>query len=387
MAVSIAELRVLHTGGDGVLGRYDDAGFVGFSGNSIAFRLLDDDPFVFAGPEGRVRPVGATDIAFDDDVPLRDIEQTSISVVFDGADIRFGTLADSFGVRLDVLRFVTDAPGRPGQEAHAFLYRLGAEHDGVIAWDSFVAAPPPADLRWSDFLSAPIVGTLGRDRLEGAADANRMLGLGGNDVLTPGAGTTAVDGGAGTDTLRLTGPWTAVSIRNGAVEAGESLALRFQGIERIVGSRGDDAISADDKIAMTLDGGLGDDDLFGGDLDDVLRGGAGDDFLWGWDGRDSVSGGRGDDDLLATDPGATLAGGAGADTFSFEPGFGTATVTDWDDGRDGIVLTAFDGLRFGDLTIADHRRGATVEARGETILLLGADAARLGPADFLFADG
>ncbi len=65
---------------------------------------------------------------------------------------------------------------------------------------------------------------------------------------------------------------------------------------------GDDLIDAggfgDNSVALTLDGGAGDDVLQGGAGDDVLLGGDGDDILVGGPGLDILDGGTGLDILI-----------------------------------------------------------------------------------------
>jgi hypothetical protein len=83
------------------------------------------------------------------------------------------------------------------------------------------------------------------------------------------------------------------------------------GYERLVLAFGDgnddlDLIQWAMSIAVTADGGGGDDVLEGGTLGDQLTGGPGDDELYGTGGDDILAGGAGDD---------YLDGGAGADTF------------------------------------------------------------------------
>jgi Ca2+-binding RTX toxin-like protein len=386
VAVKIGELRTLYVGGNANLGRYDDAGFVGFSGYAVSIRVIDDDRFVFADASG-VGPVAASAIRFDDAVPLRDLAQAqnSIVVVFEGAAVTFGTLADSNGVRLEVLRFVTNAPNRPGQETHAFLFRNGEGLSGITAWNSFEAKAAPAGLLWSDFLTAPIVGTTGKDRLEGNAAANRMLGLAGKDLLDPGAGTNFVDGGPGIDTLRFGGAWAGVSVLNETARVtGTALSLKFTGIERIIGSNGNDTLSGFGNSVTTLIGRGGDDRLSGGAGDDTLQGGAGADTLLGGAGQNRLFGGGGDDLIFVSTAGDVVAGGAGSDRFQFQPGFGNATIRDFADGRDVISLTLYPGVGFADLTVSAQAQGARVMVGGDRILLLGVDPGQIDASDFLF---
>lgn len=67
-----------------------------------------------------------------------------------------------------------------------------------------------------------------------------------------------------------------------------------------------------------LYGHQGDDALYGGAGNDVLRGNRGDDILSGGDGRDYLLGGSGDDVLYGQDGLDILLGGSGSDTFVFE---------------------------------------------------------------------
>lgn len=135
-----------------------------------------------------------------------------------------------------------------------------------------------------------------------------------NDVRAGG-----LRGGAGDDLLRLDA--------SGWVEGGA-------GDDRIFGSAGDDELaggSGDDR----LDGGGGRDLLTGGDGSDKLIGGAGDDRLAGGAGRDRLFGGAGADRLDGDDGADALDGGSGDDALA------GGTGDDMLRGRDGA--DALDG--------------------------------------------
>ena len=91
------------------------------------------------------------------------------------------------------------------------------------------------------------------------------------------------------------------------------------------GLGGNDAISAADlaagAIALTLDGGAG---------DDTIAGGQGVETLLGGDGNDSIDGNGGNDLALL---------GAGDDTFVWDPGDGSDTI----EGQDGADTMRFNG--------------------------------------------
>jgi Ca2+-binding RTX toxin-like protein/subtilisin-like proprotein convertase family protein len=201
------------------------------------------------------------------------------------------------------------------------------------------------------------ITTLGGSDVINAGDGNDSISTGaGADRINAGTGddliilsgkasiTDHIDGGAGTDTLRITG--TDVDL-SGATLAGvekieansSSLALtqaqydQYQG--NITGPAGlilkmTVPGSADmgslSSAFVGVRGTSGDDNLQGGakaDLlvgdagDDAISGGAGNDRLVGGAGNDTLRGGEGDDTLtdLPGSNGGVIDGGAGFDTF------------------------------------------------------------------------
>lgn len=93
---------------------------------------------------------------------------------------------------------------------------------------------------------------------------------------------------------------------------------------------GDDFIGT--AFADTMQGNAGNDHLVGKQGDDLLDGDAGHDLLIGQLGADTIAGGTGDD---------TVTGNRGTDTFVFPSGGGQDIVTDFQDGKDVLDLTAF----------------------------------------------
>ena len=133
-----------------------------------------------------------------------------------------------------------------------------------------------------------------------------------------------VDGGDASDTLSVAGDATGVT-----VSAPQALVtLQHQDASdglAVNGLGGNDAISATglqaQAIALTLDGGTG---------DDTVTGGQGNDTLLGGDGNDCVNGGRGNDTAFL---------GSGDDTFTWNPGDGSDIV----EGQDGTDTMQFNG--------------------------------------------
>jgi Ca2+-binding RTX toxin-like protein len=173
----------------------------------------------------------------------------------------------------------------------------------------------------------------------------------GNDVFRYGAGAApddTIDGGDGSDTLSLSGDFSA------GVDLGDAIATSIETLQfsadfdYFILSTGDPFVAA--GATVTVDAsrlGAGDSISFdgtdetdgswvfiGGDGDDTFGGGDVDDNLAGGDGADSLEGGVGAD---------TLSGGGGADVF-FYFGAGTSsstthdTVTDFDASLDVFNL-------------------------------------------------
>ncbi|WP_205859828.1 calcium-binding protein [Cochlodiniinecator piscidefendens] len=149
---------------------------------------------------------------------------------------------------------------------------------------------------------------------------------------------TVTDGGADFDVVQLgdqgdafflhdaySGFHTSVALTEDSF--GNDSAARFSGIEEIRGMGGDDIIdltSPDYSLAglsMLVDGGAGNDTIWGSDANDNIFGGAGNDVIFGGAGTN------------------VLTGGLGADVFEFTRSSTNTSVTDFD-------ITEGDMLRF-----------------------------------------
>jgi Ca2+-binding RTX toxin-like protein len=182
-----------------------------------------------------------------------------------------------------------------------------------------------------------LFGGAGNDVLTGGAGDDQVFGEAGNDrmIWNPGEGTDLFEGGDGIDTAEVNGGNGAevfTLTANGTRVRFDRVApapfsLDIGTTENIVVNMngGDDTFTAGNGlaslIALTVDGGAGNDTITGGDGADVLFGGDGDDL---------VTGGRGND---------TAQLGAGADTFVWNPGDGSDTV----EGQAGIDTLVFNG--------------------------------------------
>ena len=203
-----------------------------------------------------------------------------------------------------------------------------------------------ADLLFGQAGNDVLLGKGGFDLLFGGADNDTLTGGDGDDqvfgesgddrmIWNPGDDTDLNEGGADVDTVEVNGG-------NGAevfTATANGLRVRFDRLtpapfsidigtsEKLVlnANGGDDGFSATGNlaalIAITVDGGAGNDTLLGGNGADILLGG---------DGNDFVDGNQGNDVALL---------GAGDDTFQWDPGDGSDIV----EGQDGADTLLFNG--------------------------------------------
>ena len=182
-----------------------------------------------------------------------------------------------------------------------------------------------------------LFGAADNDTLTGGDGDDQAFGQGGNDrmIWNPGDDTDLNEGGDGTDTVEVNGG-------NGAEEftaTANGTRVRFDRVtpapfaldigtsEQLVlkANGGDDRLSATGNlaalIAVTVDGGTGNDTLLGSNGADILLGG---------DGNDLVDGNQGNDIAFL---------GAGDDSFQWDPGDGSDVV----EGQDGTDTMPFNG--------------------------------------------
>ena len=175
------------------------------------------------------------------------------------------------------------------------------------------------------------------DTLTGGDADDQVFGQGGNDrmIWNPGDDTDLNEGGDDADTVEVNGG-------NGAEQfttTANGTRVRFDRVtpapfsidigtsEKLVlnANGGNDSFSATGNlaalIAITADGGTGNDTLLGSNGADTLLGG---------DGNDLADGNQGNDVALL---------GAGDDTFQWDPGDGSDIV----EGQDGVDELAFNG--------------------------------------------
>ena len=156
-----------------------------------------------------------------------------------------------------------------------------------------------------------LFGGTENDILTGGDADDQVFGEAGNDRMTwvPGDDTDLNEGGAGTDTVEVNGANGAESF----AVAANGVRVRFDRVdpapfsidigtsENLVlnANGGNDVVQPGNGLAalitLTVDGGAGNDDIFGGDGPDVLLGGNGNDEIAGRNGDDVALLGAGND--------------------------------------------------------------------------------------------
>ena len=178
--------------------------------------------------------------------------------------------------------------------------------------------------------------SVGRDGVELITNTGKIVGVvdlgGGADVFDTRNGTYSgtVDGGSGND--KIYGSSKADTFNGGA---DNDKIYGYDGNDVLTGGAGNDTVSGgngNDK----LNGGLDKDTLSGGTGNDTLKGDDGNDILNGDAGNDTLDGGTGNDKLYGGAGSDKLTGGAGQDTFIFKS---IADSTVAATGRD--IITSF----------------------------------------------
>jgi Ca2+-binding RTX toxin-like protein len=258
---------------------------------------------------------------------------------------------------------VVVAGGAPTVANTTLIQVFGQDGNDVLALSETNGALPKANL----------FGGAGNDVLTGGSGADQLFGQAGNDTLLGKGGTDALFGGSENDTLTggdgddqafgqggddrmIWNPGDDTDLNEGAdgtdtveVDGGNGAEqftatangtrVRFDRVnpapfsidigtsEKLVlnANGGDDSFAGAGNlaplIAITADGGTGNDTLLGGN---------GADFLLGNDGNDFIDGNQGNDTALM---------GAGDDTFQWDPGDGNDVI----EGQAGTDRMLFNG--------------------------------------------
>lgn len=193
--------------------------------------------------------------------------------------------------------------------------------DSPCADDDVIRAGEGDDLALGDFgyvnEGAPVLlGGMGNDVLWGGDGNDSLYGEGGNDHLDGGLGNDTLDGGTENDGYAFDGDILSGTdtIHEPATFGGEDTidlsATTGSAVTLDLGSTAPQVVTAGVTLTLPVDasgaasvienviGGLGDDQLTGNSLNNLLVGGEGDDLLIGLEGDDTLDGGNGDDTFL-----------------------------------------------------------------------------------------
>lgn len=198
----------------------------------------------------------------------------------------------------------------------------------------------------------------------GISGFEMLLGDGDDLVIVTTSAPVLIDGGAGNDILYG--------------GSGDNTLLGGDGNDILFGGSG----------SNVLDGGAGDDTLIGGRGTDILRGGAGNDLLDGGRGDDLLIGGDGDDRLIGGRGRNILIGGSGSDQLIGQPGanvlIGGATIYDDDDEALSALLAEWSSNNSYADRVENLANGGG--ANGAFHLELGLTVLDDGEADAFFSD-
>lgn len=249
---------------------------------------------------------------------------------------------------------------------------LFAGDDTIIAESDFALATM-AEIERIEALAGNILFASENIDLTGNLRAQELVGNSADNVLEGRGGADTIDGGDGVDTASyaLSAAGVTVDLAAASQSGGDAADDVLSNIENLTGSAFNDTLRGRGAVVLalseanSLDGGAGDDALYGyghndtllggdgndslyGGLDaDALYGGGHDDVLGGGVGDDSLWGDAGDDDLAGEAGNDSLNGGAGDDTLTGGTGNDTLTVT----AGDVIVEAAAAGT---DLVLANE---------------------------------
>lgn len=197
-----------------------------------------------------------------------------------------------------------------------------------------------------DDVSRMIVCRSGADTVTGGAGDDLIYGNQEADKLSGGAGDDTIFGGQGDGE-----PWPDAS----------GLFRKQGGLEEI-------------------DGGEGNDLIYGNFGDELMNGGEGNDTLYGGQNEDTLSGGAGDDVLFGNRNADVLVGGTGNDVFYASANSGHDVVLDFTLGEDRIAIDG--GAEY---SVTDSPGGLVMDIDGGARLtLVGVDTAKVQSSEWLF---
>ncbi len=228
-----------------------------------------------------------------------------------------------------------------------------------------------------------------------------VYGGAGADLFNEGTAATpseTIYGGADVDTVTYTSRVAGVTVTVGATANDGATTGELDDInsdvEIVTGSSAADTMTAAPGVAITFNGGAGNDTLIGDTAADTLNGEAGSDTLRGKAGNDVLNGGDGDDTFdeeIATNGGDTFNGGNGIDTvdYSARTGAGVVVTMDGTVANDGFALEA-DNVKADVENLIGSDQADTITGNASANVItggLGNDTLNGGAGDDIFNEG
>jgi Ca2+-binding RTX toxin-like protein len=203
-------------------------------------------------------------------------------------------------------------------------------------------------------LKEHFIGNDAANRLSGVDDDDILEGGGGNDTLIGGEGADKLDGGAGNDTVDYSTAVSGLTVSLAHVDrnTGDAAGDTYVSIERLVGSSYANVLYGNRWTATEIDGGAGDDRVFGFGDSDILLGNVGTDRLYGGHGGDILIGGQ-DFDILYGEGGDDLLDGVDGETVKVADHLVGGLGDDVEPALRGdrLVATGLRGSQFGGLCL------------------------------------
>ncbi|APX13465.1 Hint domain-containing protein [Tateyamaria omphalii] len=201
----------------------------------------------------------------------------------------------------------------PGQHEIVIIYYEAAGQVGLFSTIDGPDYAGPTDLE-----DANISANAGDDTISTGEGFDNVSAGDGADVITDDGDGGSFSGGAGNDTITVTGNVVTVDIDAGA---------------------DDDAVTVFNAVGSsnTINLGDGNDTFTGGDAADTVTGDEGADVISSGAGNDLLDGGSGDDTFNLFTGDDTITGGLGNDVFNEGAGEGADIITDFNVGNTGSI--------------------------------------------------
>ncbi len=343
---------------------------------STATSNFSEQPFDFSGFFNNTQTTAIREafnaweaVANIDFVEVSDSASVDIRLGFDNIDGKSGTLAQAFfsfvgativssTIGFDAAENFVIGDGNVGTgnvnfktvAIHEIGHAIGISHSSISPAIMQAFIDPDVNSLQSDDIAAArflygaavnaptttttstnteLIGTDGADILSGSSGADTISGGSGADLISGGGGNDVIYGNKEADTIfGNDGADTIFGGQNDGPETtNNGLSAQRQGIDVLNGGAGNDLIYGNHG-GDSITGGTGDDTIFAGQDNDTISGGSGNDVLAGNKNDDLIFGDGGNDTLNGGEGNDTMFGSSGNDRFLFASNSGNDIITD-----------------------------------------------------------